>query len=257
MVFKYEEAVPWGRSFTEYREMFCLTEADLQKNVLGCADGPASFNAQMSRLGRTVVSCDPLYGLTAGQIEQRIAETYETVISQTKQNQQKFVWESIKSPDELGALRMKAMKEFLRDFDQGKRDGRYLDASLPNLPLASGSFDLALCSHFLFFYSDTFSFEFHLQALSELCRVAREVRIFPLLTYNADRSPYVEPAIEHLRTMRKVVSIEKVPYEFQRGGNEILRITEDPILHAIGSAADGTLSQNLDVELYGPTKVRP
>lgn len=237
--------------------MFRLTEADLQKKILGCADGPASFNAQMSRLGRTVVSCDPLYGLTAGQIEQRIAETYEAVISQTKQNQQKFVWERIKSPEELGALRMSAMREFLQDFEQGKREGRYLDASLPGLPLASSSFSLALCSHFLFLYSDTFSLEFHLQALSELGRVAGEVRVFPLLTYNADRSPFVQPAAEHLRAMGKVVSIERVPYEFQRGGNEILRIMEDPILDVIGSAADGTLSQNIDDELYGPMKVKP
>ena len=227
MAFKYEEAVPWGRSFSEYQEMFHLTEADLRKNILGCADGPASFNAQMSRLGRTVVSCDPLYGLTTGQIEQRITETYESVISQTKQNQNKFVWERIKWPDELGELRMKAMKEFLHDFEQGKREGRYLDASLPKLPLASGSFDLALCSHFLFLYSDTLSLEFHLQALSELCRVSLEVRIFPLLTYDAVRSPYVEPAIEHLKTTRKFVSIERVPYEFQRGGNEMLRVIED------------------------------
>lgn len=157
MAFKYEEAVHWGRSFSEYQEMFHLTEADLRKNILGCADGPASFNAQMSRLGRTVVSCDPLYGLTTGQIEQRIAETYESVISQTKQNQNKFVWERIKSPDELGELRMKAMKEFLHDFEQGKREGRYLDASLPKLPLASGSFDLALCSHFFSLFRYAFS----------------------------------------------------------------------------------------------------
>lgn len=229
MAFKYEEAVPWGRSFNEYREMFRLTEADLQKKILGCADGPASFNAQMSRLGRTVVSCDPLYGLTVGQIEQRIAETYESVISQTKQNRRKFVWERIKSPEELGELRMNAMKEFLHDFEQGKREGRYLDASLPKLPLASGSFDLALCSHFLFLYSDSLSLEFHLEALSELCRVAREVRIFPLLTYDAERSFYVEPAIEHLRASGKTVSIESVPYEFQRGGNEMLRIMEKSI----------------------------
>jgi hypothetical protein len=257
MAFKYEEAVPWGRSFSEYREMFRLTESDLRKRIFGCADGPASFNAQMNRLGRTVVSCDPLYGLTAGQIERRIAETYETVMSQTKQNQQKFTWERIKSVEELGSLRMSAMKEFLQDFEQGKREGRYLNASLPKLPLASGSFDLALCSHFLFFYSDTLALDFHLQALAELCRVAREVRVFPLLTYNAERSPYVERATEHLRAMGKIVSIERVPYEFQRGGNEVLRIMEDPILDVIGSAADGTLSRNIDDGLYGPMKVKP
>jgi hypothetical protein len=53
---------PWGRSFDEYRKMFTLTDEDLNLKILGCADGPASFNAEMRQRGKEVVSCDPLYG---------------------------------------------------------------------------------------------------------------------------------------------------------------------------------------------------
>ena len=201
MAFDYEEAVPWGRSFDEYRRMFHLTAEDLSRNILGCADGPASFNAEMSRRGHRVISCDPLYRLSADQIKKRIDAVYELVIGQTQQNQDKFVWDLISSPDELGRVRLEAMDNFLRDYDHGKSDGRYVAAQLPHLPFDSSSFDMALCSHFLFLYSDQFSFAFHQQALDEMCRVAREVRVFPLLNYNAEPCPFVAPLVVTCSTM--------------------------------------------------------
>lgn len=55
------EIVPWGRSFSEYQKMFDLTDSDLEERILGCADGPASFNAGLTAQVGTVVSVDPLY----------------------------------------------------------------------------------------------------------------------------------------------------------------------------------------------------
>ena len=64
---KLEQVVPWGRSLAEYRAMFTLSEEDLQKRILGCGDGPASFNAEMTASGKpTVTSVDPLYAFEAG-----------------------------------------------------------------------------------------------------------------------------------------------------------------------------------------------
>jgi hypothetical protein len=225
MAFKYEEAVPWGRSFNEYCRMFHLTDEDFERSILGCADGPASFNAEMSRQGRRIVSCDPLYHLTTDQIKRRIDATYDEVIRQTRHNEEKFVWDRITSLDELGRLRLEAMNDFLGDYERGKKDGRYLPAELPDLPFAPSSFDIALCSHFLFFYSDSLSLAFHQQAVDELCRVACEVRIFPMLTYNAEPSPHVDPIAEHSRKAGRIVAIETVPYEFQRGGNLMMKLS--------------------------------
>jgi hypothetical protein len=224
MAFKYQKVVPWGRSFSEYCRMFHLTDEDLQRSILGCADGPASFNAEMSRQGHRVISCDPLYHLTSDQIKQRIDVTYDEVIRQARQNEEKFVWDRITSPDELGHLRLEAMSDFLDDYERGKRDGRYIPAELPDLPFGASSFDIALCSHFLFFYSDCLSLAFHQQAVDELCRVAHQVRIFPMLTYNAEPSPLVAPIAEHARKASRIVSLDKVSYEFQRGGNVMMKI---------------------------------
>jgi hypothetical protein len=224
MAFHYQSVVPWGRSFEEYERMFGLTADDLNQSILGCADGPASFNAHLSQSGRRVVSCDPLYQFTTEQIQARIEATYADVISQTRQNQAKFVWTDIRSPDELGRIRMAAMQTFLADYEQGKAEGRYVVGALPDLPFERASFGLALCSYFLFLYSDELSLTFHQQSIEAMCTVAHEARIFPLLTYNAERSPHVEPLLERLAQAGYNVTIERVPYEFQRGGNEMLRV---------------------------------
>ena len=224
MAYTYESAVPWGRSFDEYVRMFNLSEDDLQARILGCADGPAAFNAKVAERGQRVVSCDPLYQFSAGQILKRIDETYENIIAQTYRNTEQFVWTTIRSVEELGRVRRAAMNEFLADYDQGKQDGRYVAGELPHLPFPAGTFDLALCSHFLFLYSPILSLDLHEKAIAAMCSVAREVRVFPLLTYDGERSPYVAPLMESLREVGKEVTIERVEYEFQKGGNEMLRV---------------------------------
>src|SRR5262249_49355629 len=99
--------------------MFHLTDENLQRSILGCADGPAGFNAEMSRQGRRFIACDPLYHLTCEQIKQRIDATYDEVIRQTRQNEEKFVWDRITSLDELGRLRLEAMSDFVGDYERG------------------------------------------------------------------------------------------------------------------------------------------
>lgn len=224
-MFTLNEVVPWGRSFVEYQRMFALSDLDLQKRIVGCADGPASFNAEATRRGMRVTSCDPIYRWDASHIRKRIAETYETILEQARTNASEFVWDCIRSVDELGQLRMSAMREFLSDYDTGKVQGRYIDAQLPRLPFADRSFDLALCSHFLFLYSTQLERTFHRASIEEMCRVASEVRVFPLLELGGGRSPYVEPISDALRGGGFDVAIESVPYEFQRGGHEMMRIT--------------------------------
>ena len=148
--------------------MFALSEIDLRARILGCADGPAGFNAEATRSGAAVVSCDPLYGADSSQIRQRIEATFDEVLDQTRRNADEFVWESITSVDELAVLRKSAMEAFLADYDQGKAAGRYVEGELPALPFPNRSFDIAVCSHFLFLYSDQLGEAFHLEAVHEM-----------------------------------------------------------------------------------------
>jgi hypothetical protein len=220
-----KEVIPWGRSFEEYRRMFALTDADLSGHILGCGDGPASFNAEATAKGHAVVSCDPLYVFPAAEIERRIEDCYDKVISQVRENPNGFVWDYFHSPDHLGQYRLAAMRRFLADFEAGKLQGRYIVAALPSLPFLDERFDLALVSHLLFLYSEHLDFPFHRAAIEELLRVATEVRIFPLLTLDGKPSPYVEPICTHLSEKGWRTEIVAVPYEFQQGGNQMLRIS--------------------------------
>ena len=203
--------------------MFALSDADLRGRVLGCADGPASFNAEATRRGTSIISADPLYRFDGEAIRERVTLTYGEILDQMRRNMHEFVWDDIRSLDELGRLRMETMEAFLVDYDAGKHDGRYVDAELPDLAFPDGYFDLAVCSHFLFLYSEHLPDTFHCGSILELCRVATEVRIFPLITLDGIPSPHLPRVIDDLRGNCEI-SIEIVPYEFRRGGNQMMRV---------------------------------
>jgi hypothetical protein len=229
---KLHEVIPWGRSFDEYRHMFALSDSDLAGPILGCGDGPASFNVEATALGHTVVSSDPIYAFSVAEIERRVEACYDMVIAQVRQSVDGFVWQNFRDPDHLGSCRLAAMRRFLADFEQGKREGRCVLASLPTLPFSEGQFSLALVSHLLFLYSDRLGREFHLAAVKELLRVAGELRVFPLLTLDREWSAHVSPVKEHLEQGGFQVDIIAVESEFQRAadqaGNRMMRVRRLP-----------------------------
>ena len=161
--------------------MFDLSNEDLSGRILGCGDGPASFNAEATVLGHTVTSCDPIFAFTGPQIESRVHECYPAMIVQVKEQSERFRWDFFRDPDYLVEYRLAVMRRFLADYEGGRADGRYVAAALPQLPFADRVFDIALSSHFLFLYSSHFDVEFHRRSIAEMLRVANEARIFPLL----------------------------------------------------------------------------
>ena len=223
VIMKLASVVPWGRSLTEYKAMFSLSSYDLNKTILGCADGPASFNAELSKMGGNVISVDPIYQFDAGEIKLRIDEVYSQVIDGASRNRSDYVWKNIPNVETLGKVRMDAMRTFLADYEVAKDTGRYLNASLPVLPFNDGEFEIALCSHYLFLYSEHVNQNQHIMAMKELCRVAKEVRVYPLLSMsNNEESPHLKPAIAELEADGISVSLVEVDYEFQKGATKML-----------------------------------
>jgi hypothetical protein len=223
MTFKLADVVPWGRSFAEHVAMFGLSDADLRGRILGCGDGPASFNAEATERQHRVTSVDPLYQYTAEQIRRRVEDTAPTISAELRRNAREFVWTQFRSVDELIAARLAAMEIFVRDL-ASEPSGRYVAAALPSLPFRTREFDLALCSHFLFLYSEQHDLDFHVASIRELARVAQEVRIFPLLELGSVVSRHLKDTAQAL--MREGYSVERVAvdYELQKGGNEMLRV---------------------------------
>jgi hypothetical protein len=237
-MFTLDAVVPWGRSFDEYRSMFSLSDGDLGLRILDCGGGPASFNAEGTRHGHSIVSCDPLYQFEAAPIANRIRATYDQILEQTRLNDTEFVWTTIRSVTELGRLRLSAMSTFLDDYPAGRRAGRYVAGELPSLPFADRSFELALSSHFLFLYTEQFDEAFHGAAILEMTRVAKEVRVFPMLALGAVLSRHVKPVAGEMRRRGFHVTIEQVPYEFQRGGNRMMRICRADVDEESGRRVD-------------------
>jgi len=221
---KLEKIVPFGRSMDEYKKMFALSDDDLNKKMVGIGDGPASFNAEMFAWQKTVISVDPLYIFNAEEIEKQFYSVVDNIISQVKATPDDWVWSYHRTAEHLKENRVNALCQFVADYENGKAQGCYVVGELPALDFKTNEFELALCSHFLFLYSDHLPYEFHRASVLEMLRVASEVRIFPLLTLMLQVSPYVQPLIEELKSEGFAVNVEKVAYELQKGGNEMLRI---------------------------------
>ncbi|MBP2637048.1 MAG: hypothetical protein H6Q72_2955 [Firmicutes bacterium] len=226
MAFVLDKVVPWGRRLSEYQEMFCLSDRDLLDNkIISFGDGPASLNAEGSKIGGHIVSVDPLYQFSVTEIKNRIYETKAIVLEQTYKNRQNYIWDKIKSISELEKLRMSAMNLFLDDFEKGLAEKRYICGKLPdktNFP--DDSFDLGLSSHFLLLYS-TLGWEFHLQSIKEMLRICKEIRIFPTCDLDSQRTNLLSKVIHSFGNTYKI-KIIKTSYQFQKNGYEMLIIAK-------------------------------
>lgn len=219
----------FGRTYAEYMDMFDLDESLLrQSQILDCPAGASSFAAEAHKLGINVTACDILYDLTSGELMEKGKNDLQHVFEKFDEVTHLYVWKYYKDKDEVMALRSKALEIFADDFINGLKEGRYIQAKLPNLPFPDKSFSLVLSGNFLFLYGDRLDLDFHIACLKELVRVASgEVRIFPLTGLDAKPYPYLNDVLGFLHSERIGFEIKKAPFEFQRGGNLMLKLYAD------------------------------
>jgi hypothetical protein len=215
---------PWGRRLSEYCAFFGLDDLVSNAPILDAAGGPSPFNAEATALGTPVVSVDPIYELDETQIRQTFMEDRARMRAGLHNAAYRFTWSFYGSEEKLYRMRDEALELFLADFRKGKEDGRYVTASLPDLPFPKDSFKLALSSHFLFLYSDELDSSFHVTALEELLRVSQEVRAFPLLNMDGLPSCHLGQTIESLSAAGFNPELLSVPFEFQLGATQMLRV---------------------------------
>lgn len=223
MSFKLDDVVPWGRNMEEYKLMFRLNDSDMSKKFAGFGDGPACFNYEMTKRNGSVVSFDLIYQFSKEDIQKRIEEVRITVMQQMKENIDNYVWKNIKTLNELEKTRMSAMEKFLSDYEKGKAEGRYIFHELPKkLPYEENYFDIGLSSHFLLMYT-TLGYDFHIASMTEMLRVCKEIRIFPIVDLDAKETGLIIDVINYFKKDYKV-EIVKTEYEFQKGDNNLLII---------------------------------
>ena len=65
--------------------------------------------------------------------------------------------------------------------------------------------------------------DFHIRAMTEMLRVCREIRLFPIVDLDANQTDLVSDVIKYFKQNHKV-EIRETQYEFQKGGNKMLVI---------------------------------
>jgi hypothetical protein len=202
MPFDLDDIAPRGWTLAEYCTMFDLGDAERRLSILGCGDGPSSFNAEGTAQNMRIVSVDPLYALRAPDIRARCAATTDVAGSHDT-----------------------ALAQFLADYELGVDQGRYVTGGADDLPFPDGSYDLALCPHLLFVHGARHPLALHLKAIRELMRVAEELRIFPLQEAGGVES-------RHLKAV--MLGVPRLGYRCERlpaggsatpGGGEMLKIS--------------------------------
>lgn len=216
----------YGRTLSEYLQIFDLDLPSWRGGtILDCPAGASSFVAESHVQGIHTVACDPLYGSDVTRLIERGESDIQHVIERVARVPHLFQWNFYSSLSALQDYRRTALRRFQEDYPIGRLENRYIKAALPHLPFDDRSFDLVLSGHFLFTYSDRFNYAFHREAILELVRVsAKEVRIYPLQGPDAQPYWYMDPLLFDLKQQGILVEIILVPFEFQRGSNQMLRL---------------------------------
>jgi hypothetical protein len=217
--------IGWIYSFADYRQMFDLQDSDLTKRILDYPGGISSFNADLYAKGQQshVISADVLYHLSPEEIRRKA----DDIFHQTKLYLQSHP-DRLRTSDEQSLANLlkvweKNKDSFLNDYAEGKRTGRYIYSASSHLPFNNQQFELALCSDLMF--NSQAQEEFGpMKIVDELCRVANEVRVFPLLNEKGDITESLGVVMATLHQRNFGVEIREVSYHELKGGNAMLRV---------------------------------
>ena len=221
----------FGRTYAEYLDIFGLDEAVLgQGRILDCPSGASSFALEAARKGYDVTACDILYDRSATELFERGKKDIAHVFEKFDGVSHLYSWDYYRSKQQVMTLRNTALELFAEDFSCCSAEGRYIPAGLPRLPFPDGMFSLVLSAHFLFLYGDRLDLDFHKACLEELVRVCSgEVRIFPLVGLDAKPYPHMDAILHFLAVKGIRMDIVKVPFEFQRGSDHMMRLSRNII----------------------------
>ena len=211
-----------ARPYDEYLAMFGLAGDDpLQGPVLDCPAGASGFAAGARARGVDVMAVDPEYAHPPNVLNHRAVADTRYGNQYVRANPGTYAWGFFRDPDDHLARRLAAVDAFAAD--RARSPARYVAAALPHLPFADDRFRLVLSSHLMFVYPDHLGYSDHLAFARELARVAgEEARIFPLVDTLGARWPSLDRLRDDLAREGVGTDVRPVPYEFIRGGDEVL-----------------------------------
>lgn len=159
-----------GRPAYHHITQFALPVDSDSLRILDVAAGVSDFMS----VWRNGLAVDPCYGEDYNDLYTSASHDLFLFAANQIQNDRNATNEQIRLYD----MHRQALTGFLIDFGNRSGSTRYRADSLPDLPLVCGSFDLAICSHFLFLY-DT-PFDFITASIERVMELAPEFRVWPL-----------------------------------------------------------------------------
>jgi SAM-dependent methyltransferase len=216
--------VLWGHNVQEYKEMFDLSEQDLSGRILEFGCGPSAINASLTGTAKEVVSCDDMFAMDKQELRGHVDQVFDSMLAQVKKYEGLFQWDDYGNLDGFVHYRSQGIEKFFDDYEQGLEQKRYIHSDGLVLPYDDFHFDIALSSHYLFANIEGQDVEFHIQAIRELSRVAKEVRIFPLIDRDDHVSQFLGPVMLGLQQDNLGLEVRQVPYHLQAKGNAMLRV---------------------------------
>lgn len=158
---------------------FALTEEQFKQKVLLFPNGisTALLDLRKMNIKNQWIAADPRYNLKADELQRKTSELVNN----------------------------SNLSIFIEDYQKQYPRGYYQPATLPQLPFKHFEFQLALCPFLVFEAHHSVSAQ--LEIIAELCRVATEVRIYPLP--DPDRiNNTLGPLLLQLQTQHFNVQIE-------------------------------------------------
>lgn len=224
MTLHLEDFLITGRTFEEYCAFFNLDIHALQgKKVLDCPSGVSSFVAKANAHNIHAQGCDLIYQFDSADIQRQARDSIEKIYKDTSWMHD-HNWSFYGSLEGHKHHRQQALESFINAYDPSL----YRYEQLPLLSYDDNSFDLLLSSHLLFVYDDRLDLTFHLESIAQMLRVAKEVRIFPLIDFKNSRkdkrdnlSPFVKTVLQKFNA-----HLSPVNFEFQPGGGTMMTISQ-------------------------------
>jgi hypothetical protein len=217
------KGVLWGYHWDDYREIFDLSEASLTSRFLEYGSGVSAVNQELHQQGAWMVSCDPMFTLDCARFASQAAFIFEEAVASLRASKNEGDVSDARL-DAFIASRRQGMAHFFSDYEQGKREGRYLAVTEDTLPFLDHTFDTALSTHYLFVDAEDHEVDMHLQTIRELARVAKEVRIFPLMDRHGHASSLLGPVLLGLQQEEYGVEVREVMPHRGTKGHAMLRV---------------------------------
>lgn len=216
-----KQPVFWGHTAADYQKMFDLDA--FPNRTLEFASGISTLNLEHAQPAK-VQSLDPRFVLDADTLKCKAELIFHDMKDCIEHYSNRYDFKAYGGLEAFMQTRYDGMQRFFMDYKAGLAEGRYRAINALQLPYDDFYFDLALSSHYFFAGLAEQDLAFHIHMLQELARVAKEVRIFPLIHSDGSMPPELGPVLLALQQAGYGAEVRSISDPIEPEGNAMLRV---------------------------------